>query len=102
MDIPSFLATYGGPGGLAIAAVWWAISDRKFSAERRAELREDIDREQTDNTRLREDNTRLREELVQETAKRISAESERDVETAKRLALEDQIRVLQSERGEDR
>lgn len=95
MDIPSFLATYGGPGGLAAAAVWWAISDRKFSAERRAELREDIDREQTDNTRLRD-------ELVQETAKRIAAESDRDVETAKRLALEDQIRVLQSERGEDR
>lgn len=54
MDIPSFLATYGGPGGLAVAAVWWAISDRKFSADRRAELREDIDREQADNAELRQ------------------------------------------------
>ncbi|MCI4013025.1 hypothetical protein [Brevibacterium sp. ZH18] len=54
MDIPSFLATYGGPGGLAVAAVWWTISDRKFSAERRAELREDIDREQKENRELRE------------------------------------------------
>lgn len=93
MDIPSFLATYGGPGGLAIAAVWWAISDRKFSAERRAELREDIDREQADNTRLREG-------LVQETAKRIAAESERDQEKDKRIALEDQLRVLRLEGGE--
>lgn len=94
MDIPSFLATYGGPGGLAIAAVWWAISDRKFSAERRAELREDIDREQADNTRLREN-------LVQETAQRIAAESERDRERALRIALEDQLSVLRAERGED-
>lgn len=59
MDIPSFLATYGGPGGLAVAAVWWAISDRKFSAERRAELREDIDREQADNARIRAENAEL-------------------------------------------
>lgn len=93
MDIPSFLATYVGPGGLAVAAVWWAISDRKFSAERRAELREDIDREQADNTRLRED-------LVQETAKRIAAESERDQERAKRIALEDQLRALRLDGGE--
>lgn len=94
MDIPSFLATYGGPGGLAVAAVWWAISDRKFSAERRAELREDIDREQADNTRLRED-------LAQESAKRIAAESERDQERAKRTAIEDQLRLLLLERGDD-
>lgn len=95
MDIPSFLATYGGPGGLAVAAVWWTIQSRKFDAERRAELREDIDREQADNTRLRED-------LVQETAKRIAAESERDHERALRISLEDQLRVLQIERGEGR
>lgn len=59
MDIPAFLATYGGPGGLAAAAIWWAISDRKFSAERRTELREDIDREQADNAAVR---TALNEE----------------------------------------
>lgn len=54
MDIPSFLSTYGGPGGLAVAAIWWTIQSRRFDAERRAELREDIDREQTDNGRLRD------------------------------------------------
>lgn len=54
MDIPSFLTTYGGPGGLAAAAVWWAIQSRKFDADRRAELREDIDREQADNAELRQ------------------------------------------------
>lgn len=69
MDIPSFLATYGGPGGLAIAAVWWAISDRKFSAERRAELRQDIDREQNDNKELRA-------ELADERAKVAALEAE--------------------------
>ena len=53
MDIPSFLTTYGGPGGLAVAAIWWTIQSRRFDAERRAELREDIDREQADNERLR-------------------------------------------------
>lgn len=53
MDIPSFLSTYGGPGGLAVAAIWWTIQSRRFDAERRAELREDIDREQADNERLR-------------------------------------------------
>lgn len=93
MDIPSFLATYGGPGGLAVAAVWWAISDRKFSAERRAELREDIDREQ-------KDNAALRAELVDEKAKRIAVESDRDQEKARRIALEDQLRVLQQRAGE--
>ena len=69
MDIPSFLATYGGPGGLAVAAVWWAISDRKFSAERRAELRQDIDREQKDNAALRAD-------LADERAKVAALEAE--------------------------
>ena len=54
MDIPSFLTTYGGPGGLAAAAVWWAIQSRKFDADRRTELREDIDREQADNAELRQ------------------------------------------------
>ncbi len=53
MDIPSFLATYGGPGGVIGVAVWLLLSDRKHSAERRTELREDIDREQADNERLR-------------------------------------------------
>lgn len=53
MDIPSFLATYGGPGGIVGVAVWLLLSDRKHSSERRAELREDIDREQADNERLR-------------------------------------------------
>lgn len=53
MDIPSFLATYGGPGGIVGVAVWLLLSDRKHSAERRTELREDIDREQSDNERLR-------------------------------------------------
>lgn len=53
MDIPSFLATYGGPGGIVGVAVWLLLSDRKHSSERRAELREDIDREQVDNERLR-------------------------------------------------
>ena len=75
MDIPSFLATYGGPGGLSVsfaaAAVWWTISDRKFHAERRAELREDIDREQ-------KDNAALREIVVDERAGRIKAEAECD------------------------
>lgn len=69
MDIPSFLATYGGPGGLAVAALWWAISDRKFSAERRAELRQDIDREQ-------KDNKDLRAELADERAKVAALEAE--------------------------
>ena len=85
MDIPSFIATYGGPGGLAAAAVWWAISDRKFSAERRAELREDIDREQRDNEALREENTKLRAEL--------------SAERAKVSALESENRILRLERG---
>ena len=53
MDIPSFLTTYGGPSGLAAAAIWWTIQSRRFDSERRAELREDIDREQADNERLR-------------------------------------------------
>lgn len=53
MDIPSFLATYGGPGGVIGVAVWLLLSDRRHSSERRAELREDIDREQSDNERLR-------------------------------------------------
>ena len=79
MDIPSFIATYGGPGGLAAAAVWWAISDRKFSAERRAELREDIDREQRDNEALRAENTRLRAALSAEEAKVTALESENRV-----------------------
>ncbi|MGO3895345.1 hypothetical protein [Brevibacterium aurantiacum] len=86
MDIPSFLATYGGPGGLAVAAVWWAISDRKFSAERRAELRQDIDREQKDNAQLR---TTLAEERADLAAER-----------AKNSALEAENRILRLERGE--
>ena len=53
MDIPYFIATYGGPGGIVGVAVWLLLSDRKHSSERRAELREDIDREQADNERLR-------------------------------------------------
>ena len=53
MDIPSFLATYGGPGGVVAVAAWFALTDRKFNAERRAELREDIDREQEENKELR-------------------------------------------------
>lgn len=79
MDIPSFLATYGGPGGLAVAAVWWTIADRKFSAERRAELREDIDREQRENKELRE-------ALAEERAKNATLEAEN--------------RMLRLERGE--
>lgn len=79
MDIPSFLATYGGPGGLAVAAVWWAISDRKFSAERRVELRQDIDREQEDNKQLRADLT---------------------AERAKNDTLEAENRLLRLKRGE--
>ena len=54
MDFLAFLQTYGGPGGLAGAAVVWAIQSRKFDVERRAELREDIDREQADNAELRQ------------------------------------------------
>lgn len=75
MDIPSFLTTYGGPGGLAAAAVWWAIQSRKFDAERRAELREDIDREQADNAAVRADNAALRSELIEERARRVHAEA---------------------------
>lgn len=69
MDIPSFLTTYGGPGGLAAAAVWWAIQSRKFDADRRAELREDIDREQADNADLRA-------QLAEARAKSIRLEAE--------------------------
>lgn len=76
MDIPSFLTTYGGPGGLAAAAVWWAIQSRKFDSERRAELREDIDREQADNAAQRAENAALRSELVDERAKNIRLEAE--------------------------
>lgn len=75
MDFLSFLQTYGGPGGLAGAAVVWAIQSRKFDAERRAELREDIDREQADNASVRADNATLRAELVEERSMRIRAES---------------------------
>lgn len=64
MDIPSFLTTYGGPGGLAAAAVWWAIQSRKFDADRRAELREDIDREQADNAALRTQLSEVRAENI--------------------------------------
>ena len=53
MDIPSLLQNYGGPGGVVAVAVWLFVSDKKYSAERRTELREDIDREQADNDRLR-------------------------------------------------
>lgn len=53
MDIPSLLQSYGGPGGVVAVAVWLFVSDKKYSAERRTELREDIDREQADNDRLR-------------------------------------------------
>lgn len=88
MDIPSFLTTYGGPGGIVVVAAWFFLSDRKFNAERRAELREDIDREQADNAALRA-------ELLDEKAERIAAESDRDQEKARRIALEDQLRILQ-------
>ena len=84
MDIPQFLATYGGPGGLSVsfaaAAVWWTISDRKFHAERRAELREDIDREQRDNAALRE-------AASQERAGRITAEVEAEAMRTENSAL---------------
>ena len=53
MDIPSLLQNYGGPGGVVAVAVWLFVTDKKYSAERRTELREDIDREQADNDRLR-------------------------------------------------
>lgn len=92
MDIPSFLTTYGGPGGIVAVAAWFFLSDRKFNAERRAELREDIDREQ-------KDNADLRAALLDEKAKRIAAESERDQERARCLALEDQLRILQRREG---
>lgn len=88
MDIPSFLTTYGGPGGIVAVTVWFFLSGRKFDAERRAELREDIDREQ-------KDNADLRAAFLEERAQRIAAESERDQERAKRIALEDQLRILQ-------
>lgn len=54
MDIPSFLITYGGPGGLALLSLYWAISERRFHNDQRAELREDIQREQADNADLRQ------------------------------------------------
>ena len=55
MDIPSFLTTYGGPGGLARScSVVGRFQSRKFDADRRTELREDIDREQADNAELRQ------------------------------------------------
>lgn len=53
MDIATLLQNYGGPGGVVAVAVWLFVSDKKHSAERRTELREDIDREQADNERLR-------------------------------------------------
>lgn len=53
MDIPTFLANYGGPGGVVAVLAWLFLSDRKQGAERRDELRKDIDREQSDNDRLR-------------------------------------------------
>ncbi|MCS4593552.1 hypothetical protein KTJ89_11225 [Brevibacterium sediminis] len=53
MDIPTFLANYGGPGGVVAVLAWLFLSDRKQGAERRDELRKDIDREQADNDRLR-------------------------------------------------
>lgn len=55
MDIPALLATYGGPGGFMALLSALYITDRKFSAERHKELREDIDREREDNTQLRTD-----------------------------------------------
>lgn len=88
MDIASFLTTYGGPGGIVAVVVWFFLSGRKFDAERRAELREDIDREQ-------KDNADLRGALHEERAQRIAAESERDEERAQRIALERQLRILQ-------
>lgn len=62
MDLASLLQAYGGQAGIAGVAVWLVLSDRKHSAERRAELRQDIDREQADNARLREALAALREE----------------------------------------
>lgn len=53
MDIPTFLANYGGPGGVVAVLAWLFLSDRRQGAERRDELRKDIDREQADNDRLR-------------------------------------------------
>ncbi|WP_181276014.1 hypothetical protein [Brevibacterium oceani] len=63
MDIPSLLATYGGPGGFIAVLMWLFIADRKFNAERRTELREDIDREKADNDELRARVAQLESEL---------------------------------------
>lgn len=60
VDIPAFLTTYGGPGGLVVILLWWVIQSNKFAQERRAELREDIDREQTENKDLRAQLAELR------------------------------------------
>ena len=72
MDIPAFLTTYGGPGGLVVILLWWFIQSNRFASERRAELREDIDREQAENKELRS-------ELAEARARIAALESENRV-----------------------
>lgn len=100
MDIPSFLATYGGPGGLAAAAVWWTVQSRKFDSERRAELREDIDREQNENGELRArlEDKRVRLAAFEENAEKDRAEIRRL--RAKAENLEQKVRELQADESE--
>lgn len=64
MDIPTFLANYGGPGGVVAVLAWLFLSDRKQASERRDELRKDIDREQADNDRLRAETATAHAELA--------------------------------------
>lgn len=92
MDIPSFITSYGGPGGIVAVIVWLYSSERRHNVERRDELRKDIEREQADNDRLRASLKSKRAALA-----------EKDVELGKRNAriaeLEDLVCRLRN--GED-
>lgn len=54
MELTGLFSSYGVPGFFVLVIAYLFLSDRKFSAERREELRKDIDRESTENDRLRE------------------------------------------------
>lgn len=89
MDIATVISTfttYGGPWGFVGAIAGLFLLDRKHSTERRDELRKDLEREQTDNERLRLNNISL-----QETNDSLRAE--KNSEYLKRIELEEVLRV---------
>lgn len=86
MDITSLITTYGGSGGFVTAISGIFLLDRKYSIDRREELRKDLEREQGDNASLRE-----RVDDLQELADDLRAKY--NAEYFKRIELEETLRV---------